>query len=257
MLSIQLVERASSQDKTVKQIAEECPPPGWLEVFERAKPEFVIISQILSGIEPWFPLKKDLFKAFDLCPLNNVKVVIIGQDPYHTTYNGEPDAIGMAFATHKCQPIPKSLGNIYLELAREYPGEFIPPNHGDLTSWEDQGVLLLNTCLTVAPHQAGSHMSKDKKNPGSFWDGFLTRILDGISAINPECIFLLWGSPAIKFGKVLGSRAIKLTSTHPSPFSAYKASNDAVAFIGSNHFRTVNEYLVKQGKRPIDWRIPN
>jgi uracil-DNA glycosylase len=255
MLCIQLTERTECQNKTVQEISTECPPPGWVEVFKKAQPEIAIISNILSQVEPWFPLKKNLFTAFDLCPLNNVKVVIIGQDPYHSVHNGMPDATGMSFSVNKGQPIPPSLNNIYKELAREYPHEFIIPNHGDLSSWADQGVLLLNTCLTVAPHQAESHMSKDKKNKGSFWNGFITRVFDAISEANPQCIFLCWGAYAISFSQGLNQRAIKLVATHPSGYSANKASKDAPAFIGCNHFRLANEYLVKQGKTPIDWRI--
>jgi uracil-DNA glycosylase len=253
MLAIQLTEREQCQDKTVEQITTECPPPGWIEVFAKSKPELYIISTILSRVEPWFPYKNKLFRAFDMCPLLNVKVVILGQDPYHSTENGGPIATGMSFSISRGVSVPSSLQNIYKELEREYPGEFYKPNHGDLTSWADQGVLLLNTCLTVAPHQAGSHMSKDKTE--SFWNGFINRVFDGISEVNPECVFLLWGSPAIKFGSNLNQRATKLVATHPSGLSANRASKSAPAFIGCNHFRMTNEYLVKQGKVPIDWRL--
>lgn len=247
MLSIQLIERAESQDKTVEQIATECPPPAWIVTFNNAKAEIKLVSGILNQIEPWFPLKKNLFRAFDLCPLVDVKVVILGQDPYHSVDNGRPQANGLAFSTDKCHPIQPSLKNIYTELSREYPSEFIPPNHGDLSKWAGQGVLLLNTCLTVTPHQAGSHKE--------IWNGFVTRVIDSINETNPECIFMLWGKKAIDFSQRLGQRTIKLYASHPSPFSAHKASKDAPAFIGCNHFRMANEYLVAKGKTPIDWRI--
>ena len=253
MLSIQLIERAECQDKTVKQIADECPSPGWLITFEKAKPEINIVSQILSQLEPWFPPKNKLFRAMDLCPLNDVKIVILGQDPYHSVDQGKPQANGLAFSTDQCHPIQPSLKNIYSELAREYPGQFVPPNHGDLSKWASQGVLLLNTCLTVAPHQAASHMAKDKK--GSFWNGFITRVFDSLNDTHPDCIYLLWGAYAINFSQKLGQRAIKLYASHPSPFSAYKASKDAPAFMGCGHFKIANQYLVQQGKTPIDWTI--
>lgn len=246
MFSIQLVERSNDQNKTVEQIATECPSPGWINTFEKAKAEIKLVSSILVQIEPWFPLKKNLFRAFDLCPLVDVKVVILGQDPYHSVDNGRPQANGLAFSTDMNHPIQPSLKNIYSELRREY-SNFAPPNHGDLSKWASQGVLLLNTCLTVKPHEAGSHKE--------IWNGFITRIIDSINETNPECIFMLWGKKAIDFSQRLGQRSIKLYASHPSPFSAHKSSKDAPAFIGCNHFSIANEYLVKQGKSPIDWRI--
>jgi uracil-DNA glycosylase len=253
MFSIQLVERSGVQDKTVEQIATECPSPGWITTFEKGKPEIELVSSILVRIEPWFPLKKHLFRALDLCPLVDVKIVILGQDPYHSVDKGTPQANGLAFSTDKCHPVQPSLKNIYSELVREYPENvpghkrFVPPNHGDLSKWASQGVLLLNTCLTVAPHQAGSHKE--------IWNGFMTRIIDSINDTNPECIFLLWGAKAIDFSQRLGQRAIKLNASHPSPYSAHRGSKDVPAFIGCNHFVTANQYLINQNKIPIDWTL--
>lgn len=261
MYSIQLIERIDCQDKSVLQISEECPPPGWVSVFQKAKSELKLISQILSQLGPYFPLNKNIFRAFDLTPLQDVKIVILGQDPYHSTENGYPQANGLSFSTNRGCTIQPSLLNIYQELAREYPQnepghkQFIPPNHGDLSKWAEQGVLMLNICLTVKPHEAGSHMDKKKEN-GSFWNGFIMRILEAINEANPDCIFMLWGSPAIKFSHTrLGQRSIKLYATYPSPFSCNKASNDAPAFMGCDHFKLANEYLIKQGKEPIDWTL--
>lgn len=253
MLVIQLTGRQDCQDKTIQQIATESPPPGWSETFKKAEAELQLASQILSRLGPYFPRNKDIFAAFDLCPLNIVRIVILGQDPYHATDNGEPQANGLAFSTNRGHPVQPSLKNIYKELAQEYGEAFTPPHHGDLTRWAEQGVLLLNPCLTVAPHQAGSHMSKDKK--GSFWNGFLARVLHAITETNPECIFLLWGKFAQEFSENLGQRSIKLYASHPSPFSAYRATKDAPAFIGCNHFKQANEFLIKQNKTPIDWRL--
>jgi len=247
MLCIQLVEREDCQDKSVEQIAADCPPPGWKDTFKKARPEIELVSKILSQLGEYYPRKKDLFRSFDLTPLNCVKVVIIGQDPYHTP--GQAD--GLCFSSR--QGIQPSLNNIYKELAREYPQDepghrkFVAPIHGNLEKWAEQGVLLLNTCLTVAPHKAGSHKQ--------IWNGVMTRVLDAINEANPECVFLCWGKPAIEFSQRLCQRAIKLYASHPSPFSAYKASKDAPSFIGCNHFKMTNEYLIKQGKRPIDWTL--
>ena len=232
---------------TLETIVSHHPPPGWTEVFKNASAEIKLVSSILEPLGKFYPLKCNVFKAFDLCPLNNVKVVILGQDPYHATDHGRPQANGMSFSTDRGHPIQPSLRNIYAELSQEYPKEFIIPDHGDLTSWASQGVLLLNTCLTVAPHQAGSHKE--------IWNGFLARVLDAISEANPECIFLLLGSKAIKFAQSLGQRSIKLYASHPSPFSAHKCSKDAPAFMGCGHFKQTNEFLIKQNQTPIDWRL--
>lgn len=246
MFSIQLVGRLVNENDSVAKICEESPPPGWVEVFIKAKGEIELVSKILSQIGLFFPYKKDLFRAFDLCPLNEVKVVIIGQDPYHSTHAGNPQANGMSFSTNKGCPIQPSLLNIYKELEREY-SDFKIPDHGDLSRWAEQGVLMLNACLTVAPHQAGSHKG--------IWNGFITRVLDAISEANPECIFLLWGAPAQKLAVKLNQRSIKLYASHPSPLSAYKDTKDAPAFMGCGHFKITNDFLIKQGKTPIDWRL--
>jgi uracil-DNA glycosylase len=254
MLSIQLIERLDCQDKSVLQISEECPPPGWVSVFQKSKSELRLVSTILSQLGTYFPLNKNIFRAFDLTPLQDVKVVILGQDPYHSTENGLPQANGLSFSTNRGCSIQPALRNIFQELAREYPQDepghkrFVPPSHGDLTKWADQGVLMLNTCLTVMPHQAGSHKE--------IWNGFITRVIEAINETNPQCIYLLWGKKAIDFSSHrLGQGAIKLYASHPSPFSAHKATKDVPAFIGCNHFRLANEYLVKQGKNPIDWTL--
>lgn len=244
MLSIQLIGRKTDQNKSVAQMAEEEPPPGWIEIFRQAKSELQLVSTHLNNLGLFFPHKKDMFRAFDLCPLVDVKVVIIGQDPYPSVYNGYPQANGLCFSTNRDCPLQDSLINIYKELKHEYSG-FVPPNHGDLSNWANQGVLLLNKCLTVKPHEKTSHKQ--------IWNGFLTRVLSAISKVNSECIYLLWGKPAQDVATQLGERTIKLMASHPSPLSANRATKDAPAFIGCDHFRKVNEYLVKQGKEPINW----
>jgi len=244
MHSIRIIERNTSEDRSVEEIAEKEPPLGWVGLFRTARPELQLVSNILKGLGPFYPRKKDLFKAFDLCPLAEVKVVILGQDPYHASYNGLPQANGLCFSTNRGCPIQPSLANIYKELKLEYP-EFEPPSHGDLSSWAYQGVLLLNTCLTVRPHQAKSH--------GEIWNGFIARVFAAISEVNSECVYLLWGKPAYEKAAELGERTIKLIASHPSPFSAHRKTKDAPAFIGCGHFRQANEFLIKQGKEPINW----
>ena len=205
--------------------------------------EFISESQEAFG---WLAdyLQINVFKAFDLCPLNKVCVVILGQDPYHSVENGTPQATGLAFSTNKGCAKQPSVSNIHKELKLEYPN-FVPPHHGDLTNWATQGVLLVNSCLTVKPHAAKSH--KD------IWNGFMTRVFTAVNETNPECVYLLWGGVAIGKSSDLGERSIKLVATHPSSYSATTASREAPAFIGCGHFRTTNEYLVSQGRSPIDW----
>ena len=217
-------------------------PDTWKETFEQARLDLVHIEQRIP--KPYFPLTKDVFKAFDLCPLPMIRVVIIGQDPYHSEENGLPQATGLAFSTRKGHTIQPSLKNIYYELMREYPNMTFP-THGDLSSWCTQGVFLLNTCLTVTPHQAGSH-----KN---IWIGFINRVLMAITASNPQCIFLLWGSKAIELESLIGGKAIKLKASHPSPLSVHKAFKDIPAFNGCKHFQQVNKILRDREEPEINW----
>lgn len=219
-------------------------PSGWEEVFQGASAELARINNILEQSGPFYPKREDIFRAFYLCPLDQVKVVILGQDPYHTTCNGHPVANGLAFSTTPDCPVPPSLANIYRELQFEYP-DFVPPRSGDLSSWAKQGVLLLNTSLTVKPGQPKSHEH--------LWDGFMRYVFDAITEVHPECIYLLWGKYAQDLSPLLGPLSIKLRASHPSPFSANRATANAPAFLGSGIFREANQYLIQQDKEPIDW----
>jgi len=187
-----------------------------------AKAELDDINDILEGEEKingmYFPLKANLFKAFELTLLEKVKVVLIGQDPYHDLIANHPRAIGVSFGVSRQANIPPSLRNIYKELQRSVPGF----THGDLTYWAQQCVLLLNMCLTVRPHQPESH--------GDIWLGFINKVINVICQQNPKCVFMLLGRKAQKIEKMLGERALVLKTSHPSSFSANKG------FIGSNIF---------------------
>lgn len=238
------------QYTTIADIAIKMPPLGWSEVFKKTEDELIHISNTINclPVREFFPLKKNLFRAFDLCPLDRVKVVILGQNPYDTIENGEPLANGLAFSTSKGITLGDSCRNIFMEIRNEYP-DFIVPNHGDLSSWALQGVLLLNSSLTVTPNQPEKcHI---------VWQSFITRIFEAITVINPNCIYLLLGSKAQKWHGKLSQRSIKLMATHPSPNSAYRGSKEAPAFMGCGHFRTINEYLVKFEKTPINWKSVN
>lgn len=227
------------QDFSVIQIARQVSPPYWEDLFQFADPELELVSSLLEN-KIYCPLKKDLFSAFWLTPLNRVKVVILGQDPYHQIVNGTCRAKGLSFSVSKDDDIPISLQNIFKEI-RNNDETFEMPDNGDLTSWAKQGILLLNTCLTVAPNQPDSHHD--------IWLGFISKTLKKISEVNPYCIYLLWGKKAQSFRSKIGSKSVVFESGHPSGFSAVKY------FFGNNHFNLTNEELVKQGKRPINWQI--
>jgi uracil-DNA glycosylase len=180
-----------------------------------------------------YPKDEEIFNALNLTPFEKVKVVIIGQDPYH----GEGEAHGLCFST-KGKKIPPSLRNIYKELEAEYG---IKPSHGDLTGWALQGVLLLNATLTVRKDKAGSHKGKG-------WEEFTDAIIRAVSAKREPVVFLLWGSSAQKKRKlIVGEKPLVLEASHPSPFSAHHS------FRGCEHFRKANAYLKEHGLKPVEW----
>ncbi len=194
-------------------------------------------SELKEGKEI-FPAKKDLFRAFNFVSPDSVKVVILGQDPYHNTNQ----AHGLSFSVPKGIKIPPSLRNIYKELESSKLG-FKAPQHGDLTAWAEQGVLLLNSILTVEAHKAGSHQKKG-------WESFTDKIIEIINTQTKNTVFMLWGAYAQKKGKHIDRDKHKvLESVHPSPLSAYRG------FLGCEHFSEANQYLKKQTQTPIDWSL--
>ena len=248
MLSLNILPKPVDQTWSIKRIATEAPPRTWETLFANARNELDFISDRLDEQERdfgmYYPLKSDIFAAFNYTTLPNVKVVILGQDPYHQTIvvNGVslPRAVGLSFSVRQEDSIPSSLQNIYTELANTVRG-FTKPDHGDLRDWARQGVLLLNTCLTVRPGVAGSH--------GDLWLDFIVRVFKAIAAVNPYCVYMLWGREAQKLRSMLGERSIVLEAAHPSGLSARRG------FFGSNHFNLANEALIKHGKVGINWRI--
>lgn len=184
-----------------------------------------------------FPPKELIFQAFDQLSPTQVKVVIIGQDPYH----GKGQANGLAFSVKKGVPIPPSLRNIFKEIQRSYQSP--SPNHGDLNAWKNQGVLLLNSILTVREGVPESH-----KNLG--WEDFTNEIISKLSESQKGIVFMLWGSKAIAKETLINeSNHLVLTSVHPSPLSAHRG------FIGNNHFILANEYLLSKNKTPVNWAL--
>ena len=182
-----------------------------------------------------YPPGSLIFNAFNLCPFDQVKVVIIGQDPYH-----EPgQAHGLSFSVQDGIAFPPSLQNIFKEIHDDL-GTPIPTS-GNLTRWAEQGVLLLNATLTVRAHQAGSHQGKG-------WEIFTDAAIQALSAQRQGIVFLLWGSYAIRKAALIDrSRHHILTAPHPSPLSAYRG------FFGCRHFSQCNQLLQQQGQQPIDW----
>lgn len=185
-----------------------------------------------------YPPGRDIFAAFDATPFDAVKVVILGQDPYH----GAGQAHGLCFSVPPGVPVPPSLLNIYKELERDTG--FIRPDHGCLLPWARRGVLLLNSVLTVEDGKPGSHQ-------GRGWEGFTDHVVEVLNRECEQLVFLLWGSYAQKKGAVIdGRRHRVLKAPHPSPLSAHRG------FLGCGHFSAANQYLARCGKTPIDWSLP-
>ncbi|MEZ3521044.1 MAG: uracil-DNA glycosylase [Muribaculaceae bacterium] len=184
-----------------------------------------------------FPPAREIFAAFDACPFDRVKVVILGQDPYH----GDGQANGLCFSVRQGIELPPSLINIYKEIGTEYGRpDYMPPS-GDLSRWARQGVLLLNATLTVEAHRAGSHQ-------GHGWERFTDAAIEALNYGHEHLVFMLWGSYAIRKGALVDrNRHLVLTSPHPSPLSAYRG------FFGNGHFIKANEYLAANGREPIKW----
>ena len=214
---------------------------SWKEVLEGefSKEYFTKLTDFVkaeyNGGTPIYPPAKLIFNAFDHCPFDKVKVVILGQDPYH----GTGQANGLCFSVNKGIPFPPSLLNIFKEIQSDL-GTPIPQD-GDLTRWSDQGVLLLNATLTVRAAQAGSHQRRG-------WEEFTDAAIRELATRRSGIVFILWGSYAQKKGAFIDrSKHLVLTSPHPSPLSAYQG------FFGNHHFSTANRYLKEQGKSDINW----
>lgn len=183
-----------------------------------------------------YPKDENIFNALNSTAFENIKVVMIGQDPYH----GDGEAHGLCFSVRKGIPIPPSLRNIYEEIEAEYGTQM--PRHGDLTGWAAQGVLLLNATLTVQKDRAGSHQRKG-------WEEFTDAIIRAVSGKREHVVFLLWGLRAREKRALIDCRKhLVLETSHPSPLSARRG------FIGCGHFKRANDYLIEHGLKPIEWQ---
>lgn len=216
--------------------------PEWLEILrpEFEKPYFTELKSFLleeKKLYRVYPPGKRIFAAFDFTPFSKVKVVILGQDPYH----GDGQAHGLCFSVPDGIALPPSLVNIYKELNTDL-GVAVPKS-GNLEKWAKQGVLLLNATLTVRANQAGSHQRHG-------WENFTDEVIRQLSARHSGLIFILWGSYAqAKEALIDTSKHFILKTVHPSPLSVYRG------FFGCRHFSKTNELLVKAGKEPIDWNL--
>ncbi len=214
--------------------------PSWKEQLQEEfdKPYFKELTGFVRSeyqSKKIFPPPKDIFKAFDLCPFDNVKVVILGQDPYH----GPGQAHGLCFSVNQNIPMPPSLINIYKEIQSDIGGEI--PAHGNLEHWAEQGVFLLNAILSVIAHNAASHRNKG-------WEEFTDAVIRLISAKKEHVVFMLWGAFAQGKAEMIDqSKHLILKAPHPSPLSSHRG------FFGCKHFSQANEYLKSHDLDPINW----
>ena len=234
---MQLIILFSGINQTIMDVKIES---GWKVQLENEfeKPYFERVTSFVRqeyATTTVYPPGKLIFNAFNLCPFDKVRVVIIGQDPYH-----EPgQAHGLCFSVNDGVPFPPSLQNIFKEIHDDIGTPM--PTSGNLTRWAEQGVLLLNATLTVRAHQAGSHQNKG-------WEEFTDAVIRQLNDHKEHLVFILWGSYAQRKGSIIDrSRHLVLTSAHPSPLSAYRG------FFGNHHFSQANAYLQKNGIPPIQW----
>ncbi len=210
-------------------ISEEFKKPYYKELFQFVKEEY--------GRYTIYPNADDIFNAFHFTPLSKVKVVMLGQDPYHNV----GQAHGLCFSVKPDVDVPPSLVNIYKELNDDLGCHI--PNNGYLKKWADQGVLMLNTVLTVRAHQAGSHQGKG-------WEQFTNAVIEAVNAQDRPIVYMLWGKPAqSKIPMLTNKNHLILKAPHPSPLSAYRG------FFGCKHFSQANEFLKANGLEEIDWQI--
>jgi len=266
-----LICQKKAKEMTVYEIAFFLCPATWDKVFNGLKEEFKILSDFLqtlsdqkSGMKgSWifYPRKPDLFRGLNYCPFPSVKVLILGESPYPGMQGGRPEACGMSFAVRKGFTIPRSQKNVLTEVYRDYPlpsGEDPDYSCGDLIGWAKQGVLLINASGTFLPLDEGDEeddqeSKKDKKKKqiqDKQWYPVVSRILDRISK-RRGIVAMFWGQPAQKYkGEFNKSGNLVLTASHPSPWSY---ANTEEPFKGCGHFKKANDFLVKEGREPVDW----
>lgn len=234
-----------TEDMSIIDIARKCYPANWKSVFNDSDDELQDISDIITEDEKKYgkclPLRKDIFSIFHILKPQDVRVILIGQDPYpQVLSDGNPRATGMSFSVRKGDEIPSSLKNMYKELSNTIK-DFKMPNHGDLTNWAKQGILMLNMCLTVRKGSPESHRD--------IWLGFIRKVLIHVTKYNPNCVTIMLGAKAKQIIPLLGDNFVQITAVHPSGLSANKG------FFGSDIFNKTNKALESQGKEPINWQV--
>lgn len=238
------VDEDDIETLSISQLFKQDIPKGWGHVFQECEEELESISDIIDEDEnengKCFPLRANIFRIFHMLRPEQVKVLIIGQDPYHNrTSSGEPAATGIAFSTWREEKKQPSVHNMYLELKNCYP-EFEIPNHGDLTNWVKQGVMLLNTSLTVAPNKPNSH--------SEIWMGFISKVIKHLVKSNgKKMIVFLWGNNAKRLVGQMVSSCTVFEAAHPSPFSVNRG------FFGCQHYKLCNDVLEKNKIEKINW----
>ena len=221
--------RVRMDESWKRELMHEFTEPYFRELTVRVRTEYSTPGNVC------YPPAREIFAAFDNCPFDKVKVVIMGQDPYH----GPGQANGLAFSVNPGIMIPPSLQNIFKEVHADTGAPL--PDNGDLTRWARQGVLLLNSSLTVRAHMARSHN-------GLGWERFTEAAIRRLATEREHLVFLLWGSDAIRRGEFIDrNRHLVMSCVHPSPLSAHRG------FFGNHQFSRANEYLVANGKTPIEW----
>lgn len=225
-------------------VREEC--ISWSDFFEFAKPEIMEIARELKD-ENFYPTTQNIFNAFKFTSFNNIKIVLIGQDPYANTFrhsNGKmyPNAMGLSFSVDDEAPIPASLRTIFRELVSSGVIEN-EPKSGNLINWALQGVFLYNTTLTVRQRESNSHKT--------IWNKFTKKVILILNKKYPKCVYFLWGKHAQSYKDIISKSAIIFECCHPSPMATNKIQNGN--FIGCNHFKLANEELVKKGLKEINW----
>lgn len=243
----QWVSGLPAETKELLQLEIDTLEDSWLEVlrFEIMKPYFLSLKKFLRTCKDSqgpaiYPPENDIYSWSRLTQLPRVKVLILGQDPYHNV----GQAHGLAFSVRPPTPAPPSLVNIYKELKGCFPETFQVPKHGSLVKWAHQGVLMLNACLTVEAHKANSHANKG-------WEQFTEEVVRVTLKKNPHIVIMAWGRPAsLRVDKVKpGPQHLVLRSVHPSPLSASRG------WFGTAHFKKANEWLEARGEKPIDWHL--
>lgn len=231
---------------TLTSMIKNYPPPGWEELFNNHINQIEYTESLINKTE-YYPYKKHVFAIYYMLRPENISSVIIGQDPYHDIGNhGECQAMGLSFSVKPGDTQPSSLKNIFKELRTNYPDIEVSMTNGCLTPWVDQGVFLLNTSLTVKPHEANSH-----SNNWLFLTKDTISFIDKINNIKP-IVYFLWGKESQSLETSINKKNLILKSSHPSGFSAFRTDNP---FIGNQHFIRANGLLYQQNMKIINWTI--